>query len=557
MTSGDSGQSGSAQGNPTMASLASRISRLSPAQKAAFLQRLAEKKARQESGKPTIERRVEASGQYPLSFAQERIWFIEQLNPGSDLYNTHSLYSIREALDLSVLSRSFQVLVARHGVLRTGFDSVAGEPHQRLATLGVLAMPVIDLSGLESDRRRAEAYRLSDAAIQQPFDLRRPPLMRTLLLRLTAEEYLQVLVVHHLICDGWSWAIFCRELWQVYVALLARRTPELDEIPLRYVDYVQWERQRYREGALARQLEYWKQRLAGADALLKLPTDRPRLPMQSFRGATRTLYLPKKVSAALHEQQEFTLFIQLMAAFHVLLRRLTGQKDLCCGSVIASRSHPQTSGLLGCLINTLVLRVDQGEDPTFYEVLEESRRVTLEAFENQEIPFEKLVEEIQPERSLSHAPLFQVAVGQNPVVGIELPIRGGLEAYGRGRNVNFDLSLEIGNLEAGRQGLYFGYSTDLFDAVTIERFLSHYLTLLQAALASPRCRLSELPMLTRAERHLLWVEHNDTMVAGESASILPLIERRAAEYGSKIALVCGADHWTYGELDASSNRIAH
>ncbi len=373
-----------------------------------------------------LQERAGKSNTFPLSFAQQRLWFLDQLEPGSPLYNVPQAIRMSGALNPQALQKSLETIVARHESLRTTFMMVDGSPVQVVAPNLKMALPVTDLSGLPEDEREAESRRLSTEEARQPFDLEHGPLIRAGLLRLQAEEHVLLLNMHHIISDGWSTGVFVRELRALYEAFSQDKPSPLPELPIQYADFAVWQREWLAGEVLERQLSYWKGQLTGAPAVIDLPTDRPRPAVQSYRGAHQSMRLSRELTEKLKElsqREGATLFMTLLAAFQTLLMRYTSQEDIVIGSPIAGRNRAETENLIGFFINTLVLRTDLSGDPTFRELLGRVKELTFGAYEHQDVPFEKLVEELQPERSLSRNPLFQVmfTLLNAPGQSLELP----------------------------------------------------------------------------------------------------------------------------------------
>ncbi|REG14198.1 phosphopantetheine binding protein, partial [Archangium gephyra] len=356
-------------------------------------------------------KRVPRDGALPLSFAQQRLWFLDQLEPGSAFYNVPAVVKLKGELDVGALERSFEELVRRHEALRTTFRVENGEPVQVISEEPRLAFPVEELSGLPEAEREAEAKRRVEEEALRPFDLARGPLLRTKLLKLGEREHVLVLVMHHIVSDGWSMGLLVRELGGLYEAFSRGKPSPLAELPVQYADYAAWQRQWLSGEVLEEQLGYWRKQLEGAPPALELPTDKPRPAVQSFRGGYRGFQWPRELQdavKALAKKEGATPFMVLLAAFQTVLARYAGQQDVSVGSPIANRTRAETEGLIGFFVNTLVLRSKLDGDTTFRELLGQVREVTLGAYAHQEVPFEKLVEELRPERDLSRGPLFQV-----------------------------------------------------------------------------------------------------------------------------------------------------
>ncbi|HEX9936743.1 MAG TPA: condensation domain-containing protein, partial [Longimicrobium sp.] len=499
----------------------------------------------------------------PTSFAQERLWFIDRLEPGSAVYNIPVAWRLEGALDGAALERSLSEIVRRHETLRTTFAEVDGSPVQVIAPFGGFALPVEDLSGLsEAEREAAVGERIGQEA-RRAFDLATGPLFHAALLRLHPEGHVLMLCMHHVISDGWSMEVFFRELSALYAAYRDGGDSPLAQPPVQYADYARWQREQLAGEALDRQLAYWRERLAGAPALLELPTDRPRPPVQSHRGARETFDLPPALLdrlQALARGEGATLYMVLLGAFQLLLSRYSGSEDVVVGTPIAGRTRRQVEELIGFFANTLVLRTDLSGDPSFREVLRRVREATLGAFAHQDVPFEKLVAELQPERSLGHTPLFQVMFTlQNAAEGRGAALPGlGVSGAGAAMEIaKFDLDLA---LTASAQGLRGGltYSTELFERGTIERMLGHLRRVLEQVAADADVRLSRLELLGEAERALVLEAWNRTEAeVPADRCIHELFEAQAARAPHAVAVAFEDATLTYDELNRSANRLAH
>nr|MBA3356212.1 amino acid adenylation domain-containing protein [Pyrinomonadaceae bacterium] len=449
----------------------------------------------------------------PLSFVQEQLWFLDQLKPGSSSYNVPQAIRMSGALDVAALRQTLESIIARHEALRTTFVSVDGQPVQVIAPARSVALPVIDLRELPISERETETQRLVTEDVRRPFDLAQGPLFRASLLRLGDEEYVLLINMHHIICDGWSMGVLFRELAAFYEAYATEKSSTLPQLPIQYADYAVWQREWLRGEVFEKQLAYWKQQLSGAPAVLGLPTDRPRPAVQSFQGARQFVGLPKNLSEqllALSRREGVTLFMTLLAAFQILLSRYTGQEDIVVGTDVANRNQVETEGLIGFFINNVVMRSNLSGDPSFSELLAQVREMALAAYAHQDMPFNKLIEALKPERSLSHTPLFQVLfVLQNaPMQKLELAglTLSSLELDSK--TSKFDLAVFMEETEQGLVGTW-GYKTDLFEAPTITRMAAHFETLLANIIAQPNTRLSALEMLTETERRRRTVEKRE------------------------------------------------
>jgi amino acid adenylation domain-containing protein len=498
-------------------------------------------------------KKVVESNSFPLSFAQQQLWFLNQIEPESPFYNLMTATRLTGRLDASALERALVEMAQRHESLRTVFRHVKGQLMQVILPAISLTMARRDLRELPETGRETEAHRLAVEEARRPFDLEQGPLFRATLLQLGDEEHALLLSTHHIVSDGWSDDVLMHELSQLYGAFSTNQEPSLPPLPLQYADYAVWQRNVLRGETLEKKLAYWRGHLAGV-ARLDLPTDHPRPPAQSFRGAQGTRLLSAGLSHelnALSQREGVTLFMTLLAAWQTLLSRYSGQTDMVVGTPIAGRTRKETEGLIGFFVNTLVMRTRLDGDPNFREILSRARKVALEAYGNQEAPFGIIVEELQPERSLSHNPLFQVAFGlQNaPRESLEFGgLRSNRMTVERG-TAKFDLTLSTLETEQGLN-CTIEYSTDLFEAATIERMLGHFEILLQGVVADPQQELSRLPLLTEAERRLLIVEWNDTRCDyTRESSIQDLLARQAERSPNSVELNFGARTMTSREFD--------
>ncbi|HEY0022712.1 MAG TPA: non-ribosomal peptide synthase/polyketide synthase [Longimicrobium sp.] len=505
---------------------------------------------------------VPRTGPLPLSFAQERLWFIDRLEPGSALYNMPMARRLEGALDVPALERTLSEIVRRHEALRTVFREVDGSPVQVIAPFAGFAVPMEDLSALGAADREAALRRRAVEEAQQPFDLSAGPLFRAVLLRLGAEDHVLLLSMHHIVSDGWSMGVLYRELSALYAAYRDGRESPLPELPVQYADYAVWQREQLEGEALDRQLAYWKERLAGAPELLEVPTDHPRPAVQTYRGTTVpvefSLELLERLQA-LGRSEGATLYMTLLAAFQVLLGKYAGSDDVVVGTAIAGRTRGEVEELIGFFVNTLVLRTDLGGDPGFRTVLRRVREATLGAYAHQEVPFEKLVAELQPERSLSHSPLFQVMFAlQNAESGGGALPEVEVSGFGAAtENAQFDLSLELAATPQGLRG-GLNYSTDLFERGTMVRMLGHLQRVLAQVAADADVRLSGLELLGPAEREQVLEAWNDTAAAYPAdRCIHELFEAQVARSPDAVAVRFGDESLTYRELDARANRLAH
>ena len=496
----------------------------------------------------------------PLSFAQQRLWLVDRLSPGTAAYSMPAGVRLRGRLDAPALARSLEAIIERHEALRTTFFEEGGEPVQVIHPAMLLRLPVVDLESLEPGRRETAAFALCRAEARRPFSLEQGPLVRARLFRLAHQDHLLLLAMHHIVSDGWSLGVLVDEIARLYPARVAGRQADLPALPVQYGDFALWQRGWLRGEVLESQLRYWRERLQGAPGLIQLPTDRPRPAVQRFRGAHLDRVLDPPLAERLRQvtqERRVTLFMSLLVTFQVLLARLSGQGDVVVGSPIANRTRRELEGLIGFFANTLVLRTDLSDSPPFVELLRRGREVALGAQSHQDLPFERLVEELQPARALSYMPLFQVMfVLQNaPMAPLDLeglvlepvqPETGGS---------HFDLTLRAWE-EGDAVRLRFEYDVDLFDATTVARMARHFETVLESALARPRAPVLELPILSPAEHHQVVSEWNGGSAGRPEETALAAVLRRAGERPGATAVVCGDRRLTYGELAERSGRLA-
>jgi amino acid adenylation domain-containing protein/non-ribosomal peptide synthase protein (TIGR01720 family) len=505
---------------------------------------------------------VPRDGALPLSYAQQRLWFLEQLEPSRAVYNLPLAWRLIGNLNVFALERSLGEMVRRHEILRTTFPSVDGHPMQVIAPVLALPLPVVDLQALPATEREAAVERLATEEARRPFDLACGPLVRTTLLRLSHEDHVLLLTLHHIIFDGWSAEVFWRELATFYTAICTGQPLSLPVLLLQYADFAVRQRQWLQGEVLEAQLAYWRQRLGDTLPVLDLPTDRPRPPVQTFQGARQSLMLPASFTAALKalsQRQGVTLFMTVVAAFQTLLCRYTGQTDLVVGTPLTGRTRVEIEGLLGFFVNTLILRSDLSGNPCFRELLKRVRAVMLGAYDHQDLPFEKLVEALQPARDLSRNPLVQVMIALHPPPPppTELPgltVRPVILDCGTAK---FDLTLFVQDTDQGLLATV-EYNTDLFDPGTIVRMLGHFHTLLEGIIADPEQRLADLPLLTSEERQQLLVEWtNITVDYPQDTCLHALFEAQVERRPDTAAVVCDAQQLTYSALNRRANQLAH
>jgi amino acid adenylation domain-containing protein len=496
---------------------------------------------------------------FSASYAQRSLWFLDQLAPESSFYNLHTGTRIWSALKVAALEQSINEIVRRHESLRTAFNAVDGEPVQVVAAFLNVALPVTDLRGLEEPAREHEAVRIATEEAQRPFDLAKWPLLRTRLLRMGEEDYIFLLTIHHIVCDFWSMNVFEIELATLYEAFSNGRSSPLTELPIQYADYAEWEWQWLQGSTGASHLNYWKKQLEDLPAL-KLPSDKTRPRVSSYAGASHDFSLPEELYRALvqlSKREKVTLFMTMLAAFQTLLHRYSGQDDIVVGTPVANRNRAEVENLIGFFVNSLVLRTDFSGNPRFRELLARLREVALDAFARQDLPFEKLVHEINPERGGGHNPLFQVhfqlfqdpghAEAEGPLAGEPFNAEAG--------TAKFDLALDIWEYPDGLWA-HLEYSTELFGAESIARMELHFRTLLEGIVADPDQRLSELPLISAPEKRDFH-EWNDTRADYPRDKCLhQLIEAQVERTPDAIAVVFGQRELTYRELDRRANQLA-
>ena len=498
----------------------------------------------------------------PLSFAQQRLWFLDQFEKGSALYNIPASVRLVGKLDEHALRRTLNEIVRRHEALRTTFALVDDAPVQIIVEKLELPLAVIDLSDVPTAEREAKALSLAKDDARMPFDLATGPLIRTGLVRLSDTDHIVLFTVHHIVSDGWSMGVLVNEIAILYGAYVQGQPSPLPELPIQYADFAHWQRQWLSGDVLQQQLGYWKQQLAGSPTLLELPPDRPRPPVQTYRGAI----LPFRVSAAttdalraLNKQTQTTLFMSLTAAFNVLLSRYANQSDICIGTPIANRNRAEIESLIGFFVNTLVLRTQVDGNDSFAALLHQVRGITLDAYAHQDVPFEQSVEVLKMERHTSHSPLFQVALVLNnaPLGALEMPGLTLQMVVTDNAIAKFDLTL---NMTEGTTQIFaaFEYNTDLFDQATIKRMAGHFTRLLDAIVADPQARIADLPMLGEEERHQLLVEWNAVAKDyPQDKTIHQLFEAQAEKTPQHIAVRFEDKELRYAELNARSNQLAH
>ncbi|NBD17980.1 MAG: amino acid adenylation domain-containing protein [Cyanobacteria bacterium] len=498
-----------------------------------------------------------------LSFSQKRIWFIHKLAPQNALYNLFVAYKIKGKLDVAALNNSFNAIIKRHEILRTSFQETEdGTPIQVVLPNRYLTIPIIDLTHIDAKKQEKEIQDLVTKESLRPFDLTKDNLLRLTLIQLTETEHILFVAMHHIVSDGWSMGIFMQEIATLYQSFSSNTQSELSDLSIQYADFAIWQQRKFEQGELEKQLSYWKQQFQDIPPVLELPNDHPRPPIQTARGATESFRLSQSLTQALEtlsQQEHVTLFMTLLAAFKALLYRYTSQTDIVVGSPIANRSEPELENLIGFFVNTLAFRTQLSENMSFRELLASVRDSTIGAYDNQDLPFEKLVEELKPERNLSRHPLFQVMFVFQNFPNQQFSVPGlTVSTFETNRQVaKFDLTLSISKTERGLAGS-FQYNIDLFNHSTIQQLVKHFQVLIEDIAFNPDQQLSNLSLLTQRERHQLLVEWNNTDIKfPQYKCIHQLFEEQVEQTPDAIALVHHNQQLTYQELNVKANQLAH
>ncbi|MEH2279392.1 MAG: amino acid adenylation domain-containing protein [Nostoc sp.] len=497
----------------------------------------------------------------PLSFAQQRLWFIEQLEGDNCVYNVPFFWQISGILNVSALEKAIAAIIQRHEVLRTCFSVVDESPIQVIHAHPQVKMQVLDWRQVPKEHQLSKAGQLATAELQQPFDLSNPPLLRVKLLQLAEQSHLLLLVIHHIVCDGWSMDIFRRELFALYTAFCNGESSPLLELPLQYADFAHWQRQWLQGEVLQTQLNYWQKQLADVPPLLELPTDKPRPSVQSFKGRSEFLELDRDLTQKLKrlsQESGSTLFMTMLAAFTLLLSRYSRQEDIVVGSAIANRNRRELESLIGFFVNTLALRTKLQGNLTFLELLQQVKQVTLDAYDHQDLPFEKLVDELGLERSLSHHPLFQVAFGLQSGTPEKLEIPGLTLSRFEWENTTtlFDLSLIFRETPQGLTGEW-EYATDLFEGETIQRMAVHFEVLLKQIIDNPNQPINTLSLLTEDERQNLQSWNQTQIEYPHDKTLVDLFEEQVRKNPDNQAVFFELKSLTYQELNQKANQLAY
>ena len=505
---------------------------------------------------------VERKGDIPLSFAQQRLWFLDQLSPDTAFYNIPGAIRLSGKLDIEALKRSVNEIIRRHESLRTTFDNLHGKPVQVIHSGYTIDIPLDDLTIVATEKRETKARRLVEKEAAKPFDLKNGPLVRVRLLKLAENDFVVVFTMHHIISDGWSVGVLIGEFARLYEAYNRGKESPLPDLTIQYADFSAWQRNWLQGEVLEKQLNYWKEKIGIDPPVLELPFDYPRPKMQSFNGDAVSMTLPTEIQErlkAFSQKEGVTLFMTLLAVFQTLLHRYSGQQDILVGSPIANRTQAETEALIGFFVNTLVLKTNFEDNPDFRSLLKQVRETTLEAYAHQDLPFEQLVEVLQPERVMSHSPLFQVAfILQNvPIERIELPELTLQPFKAESKTAKYDLTLTTAETDEGLM-CYFEYNSDLFKKSTVERMMHHFETLLQAALDNPKQPIGRLPLMPEEEKRILLMDWNKTTVPyPDNHTVHQLFEEWVEQQPDAPAVVYENTILTYKELNARANQLAY
>ncbi len=513
------------------------------------------------AGAHTAIRRRSPSTSCPLSFGQERLWFLHKLDPASVAYNANQAIRLQGDLSIEVLRQSLEEIVNRHELLRTSFEERKGEPFQVIAPPARLPLPIIDLEAIPNVKRKLLCRRLLGDEACRAFDLARLPLLRVLLIRMEAIEHVLLFTTHHIIDDGWSYGVFVGELAALYEAFSRGERSPLAKPALQYADYALWQREQFSSGSFAEQLSYWNRQLSAPLPVLDLPTDFPRPPAPESLGARVNFTIPKNVTNRLRhlaQAENATLFITLLTAYKALLLRYSGQEDVVVGTPIANRHQPELANLIGFVANTIALRTRLTGNPTFREALARVKQTALDAYANQDLPFEKLVESLHPERDSSRNPLFQVMFAfqsaDRPALSLQSLTLNFVEL--ETRTTQFDLTLTVVDGEDGTR-CSLTYSAELFEQATIRRMAEHFSNLLGGVVGDPDAPLSELPLLGEAERFRALRGGREMKQYPQAQRLHEIFEDMVRQRPDAVAVVYETDSLTYGELNRRANQLAH
>ncbi len=542
-----------------MSKLSDRIAQLSPQKRELLLQKL--QLNQEKLIIPTIQSQSRDTNTFPLSFAQERLWFLNQLEPDNSFYNQPTALSLTGELNIEVLKQALREIIRRHENLRTNFVITDGKPVQVIKQTVNFEIPILGLTNISLSDRDQEIRKLAEQEAEKPFNLEKDSLLRVTLLKLSTLEHIVLFTTHHIISDAWSTGILVQELATLYQAFLAGEPSPLPELPIQYADFAVWQREWLQGDRLNNQLNYWKQQLGSNAPILNLPTDYRRPNKLTYQGATESFVLSESLTNALKtlsQTEGVTLFMTLLAAFKVLLHRYSHQDDIVVGTPIANRNRAEIEGLIGFFVNTLVLRTNLEDNPSFKELLQRVKQVTLEAYSNQDLPFEQLVEELKPERHLNRNPLFDVmfTLQNAPESELTLPELTLSSIEEESPTAIFDLSLDMFESAFRLEGVL-EYSTDLFEPTTMKSFVGHFQALLEAIVAQPETFLSELPLLTEDEKQQVLFDWNDNQAEYPVEKCLHILfEEQVAKTPDDLAVVFNEQSLTYKQLNERANQLA-
>ncbi|MCG8617543.1 MAG: amino acid adenylation domain-containing protein [Desulfobacterales bacterium] len=504
---------------------------------------------------------ISRDGKLPLSFAQERLWFLERLMQGNPFYNMPVAWQVSGPLDIAVLQRSFNTVISRHEALRTGFDSENGKPVQHILSDAAITIPVTDISDRPEDRKPADVSKWIRTESRVLFDLATPPLVRAAVLTTGPEQYILLIITHHIISDGWSMGIMHREINAVYRAYAKGQPNPLPDLPVQYADYAGWQRQRLKGDLLSSQTEYWRRHLEGVSTL-DLHTDHPRPAMASYQGGSIPVRIPPELTArlrALSRSTGATLFMTLFAGFSALLHRYTGQEDIAVGTPIAGRMHRDTESMIGFFVNTLVMRTDLSGSPTFRDLLKRMRKTALDAYANQDLPFEQIVSELSPERDMSRNPIVQVAFALQNAPMDPPAFEGAKVSHFPLDSLMVRMDMEFHLQESGDEltGMLL-FCRDLFEPDTMARMVGHFIQLLQDAAGHPDKGIADLEILGAKDKHRLLSQWNHTRRTYPSGESFPtLFQAHTRNHPDATAVVFGDTRVSYRVLNRRTNRLAH
>ncbi|TRU07792.1 MAG: non-ribosomal peptide synthetase, partial [Microcystis aeruginosa Ma_AC_P_19900807_S300] len=498
----------------------------------------------------------------PLSFSQERLWFLYQLEANGYTYNMAFRFQIEGNLDIDIFRKALETIMQRHELLRTCFQEVDEIPRQIIKPKIQLNLPLVDLQSLSSREQTQELERLTEQEIYTPFDLTQAPLMRTFLVKLKADSYLLFLSLHHSIFDGWSMKVLLQELSHLYEAFLQKQSNPLPDLPIQYGDFAVWQRQQLQGDKLTQEVNYWQQQLTGIPPLLEIPTDHPRPPIQTFKGNNCTFKLSPELSQHLKnisQTSTATLNMTLLTAFNVLLYRYSRQEDIVIGIPSGNRHFPEIEPLIGCFVNTLPIRTQFKENLSFQALLNQVKQVFLEAYEHQDLPLEKVVEVVNPERNISYSPLFQVMFSWEDMLHINHFSMADLKLTPVRMNAliaQFDLTLAMQETTEGLVGS-FDYNCALFNQDTIERMITHFQTLLEGIAVNPEQSIELLPILPLSEQKLLAQWNQTNIYENPKVCIHELFEHQVLKSPNAIAIEWENEKVTYQDLNHRANQLAH